>query len=322
MPVPDPRHLTCAMCLFSFCEEEPTPKRARASKDDDEDLADATSQAASRRSRASRGKSQALKKCHICGKSSFDAMSGLTGSLVKAEMVQLPSCLGGEADKNYFIVTLDGLTCDRIHAMRRLRVSYAFGLSKEDVLLSAAKQLLEGQGRVVHRYHYIDQLDNRPQVLQSDKGLANIKSMQDFKGKIEKAMLKAGKVVEKSDQGAEKESSDSEGGKKVRQHSSGRLGKVQATAIKRRKGPLSAKGVPKRDSGANSAKNRESEVAALEDDACIPVVLQSVASALEVTPKCFANLHIDRILNGERLIRSVDAVPWTYRNSSYFSLWT
>ena len=49
-------------------------------------------------------------------------------------------------------------------------------------------------------------------------------------------LLKAGKVVEKSDQGAEKESSDSEGGKKVRQHSSGRLGKVQATAIKRRKG--------------------------------------------------------------------------------------
>ena len=237
----------------------------------------------------------------------FDAMSGLTGSLVKAEMVQLPSCLGGEADKNYFIVTLDGLTCDRIHAMRRLRVSYAFGLSKEDVLLSAAKQLLEGQGRVVHRYHYIDQLDNRPQVLQSDKGLANIKSMQDFKGKIEKAMLKAGKVVEKSDQGAEKESSDSEGGKKVRQHSSGRLGKVQATAC---------------DQEAEGATDREAEVAALEDDACIPVALQSVASALKVTPKCFANLHIDRILNGERLMRSVDAVPWTYRNSSYFSLWT
>ena len=48
----------------------------------------------------------------------------------------------------------------------------------------------------------------------------------------------------------------------------------------------------------------------------MPKDLESVVEARGSTPKCFLNLHIPRILRGEKLMRSVDAV----RNSDLLQL--
>ena len=233
----------------------------------------------------------------------FDAMTGLSGTatVLKAEMASLPNYVGGSANKNFFIITLDGLSCSQIHAMRRVRVSYEFGLSKEDVLLSAGKQLLEGQGTTVFSYHSAEQLDSRPKGLREDRGLSAIKSLQELKEKGSKMMAKAG--VEPKPENGQAESSDEDGSaKRVKQHSSGRLQK--AILNKRPKARA-------RNSGSKSlGRGKDDPVAALEDPSVLPKVLQNVAQALKVTPRCFINLDVPRILTGERLMRSVDAVPW------------
>ena len=52
------------------------------------------------------------------------------------------------------------------------------------------------------------------------------------------------------------------------------------------------------------------DTAILDTDAIdkLPKALRTVADALKKTPQCFSSLDVGRILSGEKLMRSVDAV--------------
>ena len=233
---------------------------------------------------------------------SMSEMSGFSGAFLKAELVSLPSQFGGSVDKKYFLVTLDGFSCSEIHAMRRIKVSHAFGLSRKDILLSAAKQVMEGQGKAVFEYHAADQLSRRPKRLAEET--AKVPSFLELKEKAAKAKL-ASKQGEPCK--VEESSSDPEadpagpGEKKLKAHTSGRLA-TQRAPKKKAAAPKSVRGGK---NGAKDSKDREEDD--VEDISQVPQALSKVVESLRSTPRCFTNLDIGRILSGERLMRSVDA---------------
>ncbi|CAE7311279.1 unnamed protein product, partial [Symbiodinium sp. CCMP2456] len=232
----------------------------------------------------------------LLSESEFESLAGFSGAALKAEMEKVPSHLG--IDKSFFIITLDGLPCTTTNGMRKLKCKYRFGLTREDMLLSAARQLVEGQGKAVFSYHSAQQLQQRPKGLQAEEQFKNLSSLEKLKEKVQKAMAKSGAGPVKP-KGAS--SSDGEGDedgpkeKKLRVQQSGRLQRLVQ---------------PKRKS--KSQKAEVPEVATVENGAeQVPKALESVVSVRGATPKCFLNLHIERILAGEKLMRSVDAVQYS-----------
>ncbi|CAE7657824.1 unnamed protein product, partial [Symbiodinium sp. KB8] len=235
----------------------------------------------------------------------FDAVSeGLTGSVLKAELEELPSHLGGSKGNKYFIVSLEGMSCSDIHSMRRMRVSCKFGLSHEQILLSAGKQLMEGQGSVLYEFHTSKHISNRPKHLKEEAGYHNIKTVEQLQSKVQKLMTNKGtadgKRKEQKVSSSDGENEKEGGERRVKEFQSQRLQPKQAQ--KKKAAKASAK-KPQASSGGD-------DTAILDTDAIdkLPKALRTVADALKKTPQCFSSLDVGRILSGEKLMRSVDAV--------------
>ncbi|CAE7213542.1 unnamed protein product [Symbiodinium sp. CCMP2592] len=229
----------------------------------------------------------------LLSEAEFEALTKFAGSAVKAELQEVPSPLGH--DKNFFIITLDGLPCTVTNGMRKLCCKYRFGLTREDMLLQAAKQLVEGQGKAVFSYHSEEQLKQRPKGLQTEQQFKELKSLEGLKEKAQKAVAKSGAQPVKATGDSSSEAGDDEDGdgpkaKKLKVQQSGRLQKLAK---------------PKRKGGKKAPAG--AEIAVVDNPEGVPKPLESVVAARGNTPKCFTNLHIDRILMGEKLMRSVDA---------------
>ena len=232
----------------------------------------------------------------------FKTAVGLEGKILKAEpMSSLPSYLGGAKNQKFFICTLEGLPCDKIHSMRRMRISYKFGLTHEQVLLSAAKNLMAGQGKMTYEFHNAKQVSDRPTGLKDETGRDTLKSLNEWRSQFCVA------VDESSEEDGSAKNEKTE--KKVQVAlASGRLQK--AVAPKRLGKAKSAKGQGSvRSAKKDKGRDKEADhVAALEiDDDSLPPNLLAVCRALKSTPRCFLNLSPARILQGEKLMRSVDA---------------
>ena len=237
---------------------------------------------------------EVVQELGLLSEAEFESLTAFAGSAVKAEMQQVPSPLG--TDKSFFVITLDGLPCTVTNGMRKLCCKYRFGLTREDMLLTAARQLVEGQGKAVFTYHSEEQLKQRPKGLQADQQFKDLKSLDALKEKAQKALAKSGAAPANAKAESSSEAADDEDGpkeKKLKVQQSGRLQKLPK---------------PKKKT---SKKGAAPEVALVDGGSeQVPKALESVVQARGAgnTPKCFTNLHIDRILMGEKLMRSVDAV--------------
>ncbi|CAE7215300.1 unnamed protein product [Symbiodinium sp. CCMP2592] len=218
---------------------------------------------------------------HIC--------SNISGPVLRAEMIELPSQLG--VPKKFFLISLEGLGCDVVHGLRRCRVSCRFGIRHEELLLQAAKQLIEGQGQAVYSFHTSEQLEKNPKGLTNDQAFNSIKTLDCLKEKLQKAVIQ--KAAKPEANKPESDDEPPEGSRKVQPAQSSRV--ARGVAIQ-----------PKRRSSGKKKGERE-DVSTLEDPDNIPPALQPVTAALKTVPKCFASCDPVRLLNGERLMRSVDA---------------
>ena len=235
--------------------------------------------------------------------SEFKSAIGLEGKVLAAEsMSSLPSYLGGAKNQKFYICTLEGLSCDKIHSMRRAKITYKFGLTHEQVLLSAARNLMAGQGKMTYEFHNANQVKDRPVGLKDESGRDTLKSLNQWK-----SQFNVREDEESSDEGSRRKAE-----RKVQPvTNSGRLQKAvapkrSAAKAKSAKGQGSVKGSTK--SGKSRADRDEDLVGAIEvDDDSLPPSLLTVAKALKTTPRCFVNLSPSRILAGEKLMRSVDA---------------
>ena len=172
---------------------------------------------------------------HLCHKKHAHVTilcSGLTGSVLKAELEELPSHLGGSKGNKYFIVSLEGMSCSDIHSMRRMRVSCKFGLSHEQILLSAGKQLMEGQGSVLYEFHTSKHISNRPKHLKEEAGYHNIKTVEQLQSKVQKLMTNKGtadgKRKEQKVSSSDGENEKEGGERRVKEFQSQRLQPKQA----------------------------------------------------------------------------------------------
>ena len=84
------------------------------------------------------------------------------------ESFMLPNHLGQQS--KHYLVGLQGLPCDVIHSMRRIRYFTSAGVSHEEVLLMASRQLIEEQGGRLFKFHTGLQLQNNPPGMQSPDG--------------------------------------------------------------------------------------------------------------------------------------------------------
>ena len=226
----------------------------------------------------------------------FEKLTGqacvnLSGPVLKAEMIELPSQFG--MPKKFFLFSSEGLGCDIVHGLRRCRVSCRFGILHEELLLQAARQLIEGQGQAVFSFHAEQQLEKGPKGLTSDQSFNAVRTLDGLKERIQKLSSQKPAKAESAQPASDDEPPD--GCRKVQLAQSSRV----------------ARGVvqPKRKSAAakkRAAADRD-EASILEDSDNIPQALQPVVAALKSTPRCFASCDPVRILNGERLMRSVDA---------------
>ncbi|CAE7519439.1 unnamed protein product [Symbiodinium necroappetens] len=230
----------------------------------------------------------------------FDKLSGLssvnlTGPILRAEMIELPSQFG--LPKKFFLFSLEGLGCDIVHGLRRLRVSCRFGIRHEELLLLAARQLIEGQGRAVYSFHAAKQLENNPKGLTAETSFASIRTYDALKERIQK--LSKDKPLSKAEAAKPPSDEESEDGtRKVQPAESSRVARGVAVQPKRK----SAKGAGRKKAGD------QEEVATVDGDPDqLPAALQPVVQALKQTPKCFLNCDPVRLLSGEKLMRSVDA---------------
>ena len=134
-----------------------------------------------------------------------------------------------------------------------------------------------------------------------------IPSAESLKAKITADATKRGQEVSKAkpqldDQDSSDEDEDGQKAKRVMAAGPQRLQEEQAQPKRLSKGK--AKRKKEMEDGDND------EVAAMEPgcSATFSQDLQIVINELKTIPKCFANLSPQRILNGEKLMRSVDAV--------------
>ncbi|OLP90523.1 hypothetical protein AK812_SmicGene27867 [Symbiodinium microadriaticum] len=227
----------------------------------------------------------------LLSENEFESLAGFSGAAIKGELQKVPSHLG--MDKSFFVITLDGLPCTVTNGMRKLRCKYRFGLTRQDMLLSAARQLVEGQGKVVFSYHSEEQLKQRPKGLQTEQQFKDLKSLDQLKEKVQKALAKSGAAPAKTKDESSSEADEDDDGPKEKKLKIQQSGRLQKTPKPKRK--------------SKGQKAGEPEVATVEGEGQVPKDLESVVEARGSTPKCFLNLHIPRILKGEKLMRSVDA---------------
>ena len=163
----------------------------------------------------------------LLSENEFESLAGFSGAAIKGELQKVPSHLG--MDKSFFVITLDGLPCTVTNGMRKLRCKYRFGLTRQDMLLSAARQLVEGQGKVVFSYHSEEQLKQRPKGLQTDQQFKDLKSLDQLKEKAQKALAKSGAAPAKTKDESSSEADEDDDGpkeKKLKIQQSGRLQKA------------------------------------------------------------------------------------------------
>ena len=250
------------------------------------------------------------------------------GLLSEAEMLELnelqkgtplPQSMKGKAVllENYlgkkvlqFLISLRGLDCSTIHSIRRVKFHCSVGLSQEDMLLQAAKQLHRDQAHNNWTHNLKKQIECGPACMQEHNSYNSIQDLAGFKADIAKEAARRGEDINKGKGSGKGKGSDSEDDA----NSSGpRSKKVTGASARRFSEPAQPAKKPK------SRVSKKGKQAGFEDDlnevanvevssADIEKSLQPVVDELKSTPKCFLNLSISRIFAGEKLMRSVDAV--------------
>ena len=218
---------------------------------------------------------------------------------LNAEMVSMTNPLGKTC--KYYMFSLLGLDCSTIHAVRKVRYSSSAGISHDQLLLQAARQFQENQAQSMYAFNSEEQLKTYPKAL--DEGQDNVLNLATMEGLQKKILQEAAKQgADLPDSQPDPSFDDDDGAlqaKKVAPAQSSRLqGKVAVPKPKRRK----------------SAKKPEQEQVEGEGEEVVEATslskeLRAVADELKTVPRCFANLSPARTLAGEKLMRSVGAVP-------------
>ena len=119
----------------------------------------------------------------------FEDLVGHKPSAVKATPTSLPSQTGKKHPM--FLVTLEGLSCDKIHCMRRIQMKTTCYLTNQEMLLEAARQIHESQPQNVFEYNYEQLLKDNPVGMKDATGYRkNLKSIAELQqGEIEEVDL-------------------------------------------------------------------------------------------------------------------------------------
>ena len=189
--------------------------------------------------------------------------------------------------KPFYIISLSGLPCTVTNGMRKLKMQTSFGVSHEEMLVMAARQLKATQGKTT--FDFTCEMKRL--------------TVEALSQKIAQDMAKRGEIAKKAEKKDDDNESDDEEvsgdevkTKKVQQSGFTRLANAQMQPAKRAK---STKGPARRTS-----KKTKPDEDLLEDEVALssgtlPQELQLVSDELNTTPKCFYNLDVARIFLGK-----------------------
>ncbi|CAE7689190.1 unnamed protein product [Symbiodinium sp. CCMP2592] len=229
------------------------------------------------------------------------------------KMVNLPNCFG--EDQSFRLVSLKGMDLGTIFSVQKVKFYCNVGLSMDELLLQASRQLQEDHAARIFAAAAKEQKDTAmPFTAAQRKNLQEIHTVESLKAKLVKDAARTGadllKPVETDPpEGASDDDMEDDatvGKKAVVKGLSSRLQKAveEQTMAKGKQ--------PKRKVGKQPDKKQKEddadESAAIDSGSLeLPSGLEEVAESMQSIPKCFRSLSIPRILAGEKLMRSVDA---------------
>ncbi|CAE7034324.1 unnamed protein product [Symbiodinium sp. CCMP2592] len=229
------------------------------------------------------------------------------------KMVNLPNCFG--EDQSFRLVSLKGMDLGTIFSVQKVKFYCNVGLSMDELLLQASRQLQEDHAARIFAAAAKEQKDTAmPFTAAQRKNLQEIHTVESLKAKLVKDAARTGadllKPVETDPPEAasddDMEDDATVGKKAVVKGLSSRLQKAveEQTMAKGKQ--------PKRKVGKQPDKKQKEDDA--DESTAIdsgslehPSGLEEVAESMQSIPKCFRSLSIPRILAGEKLMRSVDA---------------
>ena len=112
----------------------------------------------------------------------FWKLTSLTPVQAHVDPIELSAYPKGT--KQFFLLSLEGLTCSQIASVRKVRIRYGDAASSEAVFLRPEDQLLENQGLYVMPYVLGKHMAERPEALQNARPLTKpVPSVQDLQKK-------------------------------------------------------------------------------------------------------------------------------------------
>ena len=91
---------------------------------------------------------------------------------IKSEMVTFPGPLGaGGTSKSFYLISLMGLDMAAICSMRRIKFYTHMGLEHKEMLLLAARQLSQTQGKTLFQFNNERQAENLPKQIKEDNNV-------------------------------------------------------------------------------------------------------------------------------------------------------
>ena len=109
----------------------------------------------------------------------FWKLTSLTPVQARVDPIELSAYPKGT--KQFFLLSLEGLSCSQIASVRKVRIRYGDAASSEAVFLRPEDQLLENQGLFVMPYVLGKHMAERPEALQNARPLTKpVPSVQDL----------------------------------------------------------------------------------------------------------------------------------------------
>jgi hypothetical protein len=234
---------------------------------------------------------------------------------------------------NVFFVSLAGLGCGDVAAMRKMKVYDDVRFAHGQLLLQHLHQICESQGDTVFEANTQKENETKPDAMKRH-GRLRLHTLQSLKDKASEIILqrehketvKADKAdkgdSESGDQGGDESSEDGDAEAEQRRMKevrggvmlASRLGKntLQCGKKKARGSVASCKKKarsPSPSPARSGAPDRKSGFGGDDDEnvAQLDAEMKKVALKCKGSTACLGNLSVPRILRGERLGRSIDA---------------